>query len=137
MVGRVWPRHGGGGRPLNSVVRRHLKQHLSYDQARAEMAAWLERNAATPDHPESGYEEMDESLDRGGGPEWNKLLIALSFWDGWIDASNHQWRYYEPITEREWPLLAIEIAAALRADREIDNAVIRQTVDFSAKGGRK
>jgi hypothetical protein len=23
MVGRVWPRHGGGGRPLNSVVRRH------------------------------------------------------------------------------------------------------------------
>jgi ribosomal protein S18 acetylase RimI-like enzyme len=23
MVGRVWPRHSGGGRPLNSVVRRH------------------------------------------------------------------------------------------------------------------
>jgi hypothetical protein len=24
MVGRVWPRHGHRGRPLNSVVRRHL-----------------------------------------------------------------------------------------------------------------
>jgi hypothetical protein len=23
MVGRVWPRHSGGGRPLNSVVSRH------------------------------------------------------------------------------------------------------------------
>ena len=23
MVGRVWPRHSGGGRPLNSVVRHH------------------------------------------------------------------------------------------------------------------
>ena len=23
-MGRVWPRHGGGARPLNSVVRRHL-----------------------------------------------------------------------------------------------------------------
>ena len=24
MVGRVWPRHSGGGRPLNSLVRHHL-----------------------------------------------------------------------------------------------------------------
>ena len=24
MVGRVWPRHSGGGRPLNSVVRHHM-----------------------------------------------------------------------------------------------------------------
>jgi hypothetical protein len=25
MVGRVWPRHGGRGRPLNSVVRQHME----------------------------------------------------------------------------------------------------------------
>jgi hypothetical protein len=25
-VGRVWPRHGGGGRPLNSVVRCHKER---------------------------------------------------------------------------------------------------------------
>ena len=25
MVGRVWPRHGHRGRPLNSVVRTHLQ----------------------------------------------------------------------------------------------------------------
>ena len=24
MVGRVWPRHGHRGRPLNSIVRRHV-----------------------------------------------------------------------------------------------------------------
>jgi putative component of membrane protein insertase Oxa1/YidC/SpoIIIJ protein YidD len=23
-VGRVWPRHSGGGRPLNAIVRRHM-----------------------------------------------------------------------------------------------------------------
>src|ERR1700733_12872200 len=26
MVGRVWPRHGHHGRPLNSVVRHHVKR---------------------------------------------------------------------------------------------------------------
>jgi len=26
MVGRVWPRHGHRGRPLNSIVRHHVKR---------------------------------------------------------------------------------------------------------------
>ena len=34
-MGRVWPRHGHRGRPLNSVVRRHFRQrtmgHAIYD----------------------------------------------------------------------------------------------------------
>src|SRR5258706_7708758 len=28
IVGRVWPRHGGHGRPLNSVVRQHSWIHF-------------------------------------------------------------------------------------------------------------
>ena len=31
MVGRVWPRHGHCGRPLNSVVRRHAASAMSWD----------------------------------------------------------------------------------------------------------
>lgn len=30
-VGRVWPRHGGGGRPLSSVARRHMVFALDRD----------------------------------------------------------------------------------------------------------
>ena len=37
MVGRVWPRHGGGGRPLNSVV----SLHVGYADAFAKYGAKL------------------------------------------------------------------------------------------------
>jgi hypothetical protein len=32
MVGRVWPRHSGGGRPLNSVVRRHVPYEIAFSK---------------------------------------------------------------------------------------------------------
>jgi hypothetical protein len=33
-VGRVCPRHGGGGRPLNSVVRAHSQYRLRVEEVR-------------------------------------------------------------------------------------------------------
>ena len=34
-MGRVWPRHSGGGRPLNSIVRWHLEPFAITDAAAA------------------------------------------------------------------------------------------------------
>lgn len=33
------------------------------------------------------------------------VSLALGFWDGWSDARNHDWQYYEGIGERDWPRL--------------------------------
>jgi len=98
---------------------------MTYDEARLEMADWLERNATnSPNRPHDGYAVMDASIARGSESHWNKIFVALQFWDGWIDASNHEWRYYEPIMAADWPKLAREIAGALRADCEITNPVV-------------
>lgn len=100
---------------------------MTYDEARALLADHLERYASAVGSPEDGYDEVDSVLPRGGGPEWTKVFTALSFWDGWIDAWNHEWRYYEPIREEDWPVLAREIARSLREDREIrDPEVLRR-----------
>lgn len=43
-----------------------------------------------------------------------RVSVALQFWDGWIDARNHDWRYYPGIARDDWPRLARDIARSLR-----------------------
>ena len=50
--------------------------------------------------------------------------LAFGFWDGWGDASNHNWLYYEPITEDQWPIYAKEITSSLRAGKLPENSLI-------------
>ena len=97
---------------------------MTYDEARAIIAEHLERHASAAGSPQDGYDGVDVALPRDRGPAWAKVYTALSFWDSWIDAWNHQWRYYEPIREQDWPVLAREIARRLREDREIEDPVI-------------
>lgn len=56
----------------------------------------------SPAKPHAGYAELDHDLPRSADPQWKKLFIALNFWDGWIDASNHNWQHYEPIEAKDW-----------------------------------
>jgi hypothetical protein len=42
------------------------------------------------------------------------IAFAFTFWDNWVDASNHNWLYHDPITERDWPRFAREVAQAVR-----------------------
>ena len=41
------------------------------------------------------------------------IAIAMSFWDSWIDARNHDWHYYQGISQSDWPVLARTIASML------------------------
>ena len=52
------------------------------------------------------------SIDEINQPLYN---LAFRFWDDWADAANHEWKYYEPIKEAEWPSIAREIACSLRS----------------------
>ncbi len=103
---------------------------VTYDDARNQLADWLDHHAAaSPGQPHQAYDEIDAVLPRGNDPRWDKIFIALHFWDGWIDASNHDWRYYEPIQQSDWPVLAREIAADLRSDREITSSAVLARFD--------
>jgi hypothetical protein len=97
---------------------------VTYDAWRHRFATALEGAAEAHERGgvamiDAGYDEIDAILPRGAGPEYDKLHIALHFWDGWSDARNHEWRYYEGIDQGDWPILARGIAADLTANREI------------------
>lgn len=64
-------------------------------------------------------------------PGSSALCIAWNFWDGWIDARNHDWMYYEGIEKKDWPVLAQEIAKNLQDDSEIVNPVLIKYFDLT------
>jgi hypothetical protein len=84
----------------------------------------------------SGFDELDANLPRDGGPEFEQLFIALAFWDGWIDARNHDWQYYDEIGEADWPALARRIVASLASGQEITEPAVLRHFDFRARQPR-
>jgi hypothetical protein len=83
------------------------------------MAAALEADAALQER--GSVREIGENYD----PTYARILkinadydesvgFAFTFWDNWVDASNHEWQYHEPIREHDWPRFAREIAQAVR-----------------------
>jgi len=50
--------------------------------------------------------------------------MAFRFWDDWCDTSNHEWQYHEPITKKQWPQFARELAQCLRTGRMPTNLII-------------
>lgn len=108
---------------------------LSYSEAKQLFIAGLTRDAVAHEAQRFkdvgiGFDELDAGLPRGLGSEFDKLFIALNFWDGWIDARNHDWQYYKGIREADWPQLARQIVAALSEDREISESVVLAHFDL-------
>ncbi|MEL6950491.1 MAG: hypothetical protein AAGM16_10320 [Pseudomonadota bacterium] len=60
----------------------------------------------------------------GSHSQARDVAMALNFLDGWVDASNHDWQYYEGIDFQDWPGIAREISNALRAQTEISLPLI-------------
>jgi hypothetical protein len=86
------------------------------------------------------YEEVDATIPRNVGSEFNKVQIALEFWGAWLDSCEHDWYFYEPLKEADWPVLARRIVDDLNADREISDPVVvkkftpRPRHSFSVRG---
>ena len=101
----------------------------TYDNARDYMVAALRREADAQDEGRTGevgagFEKCDINLPREGDPRFRALHIALNFWDGWTDARNHEWLYYEPIRRDDWPRLARSIAAEIEANEDVTDCVV-------------
>ena len=108
---------------------------FTYPQAKAYLIEYLTKDA---EHQRAGqlaaigqgFDDIDMNLPRGAGSEFDKLHIALNFWDSWQDARNHEWQYYPKIKRDDWPRLAMSIIADLLADRNIQDAVILDQFNF-------
>jgi len=79
---------------------------------------------------EAGFDQLDSELPRDAGPEFDKLHVALQFWDCWIDARNHQWSYYPGLAAGDWPRLARTIVQDLQQNREISDERVLERFDF-------
>jgi hypothetical protein len=75
------------------------------------------------------YDDLDGRIPRDDSPESWRLTTALSFWDYWLDARNHDWAVFYGVSRDEWPVLAAEVAESLAADRAITNPRILSLVN--------
>lgn len=104
---------------------------FSYEDARQYLIEQLSRDAQL--HMDghfseigAGYDHFDSNLPRGNDPRYRTLFIALNFWDGWQDARNHEWLYYEGINSGDWPELAKTIIKSVAAEQEVtDERILR------------
>ncbi len=107
---------------------------LTYAAARDILVEHLRADARA--HHEEDYDRIGRRFDwlehqfpTGTAPELGKLHIALTFWDGWIDARNNGWPR-GAIAVGDWPGLADAVAADLAADREISSPAVLARFDI-------
>jgi hypothetical protein len=122
-------------RAVESDDRQGMITFRSYGAARDSLVGELLKDAVA--HDAGRFDEIGRRSDRMlvprvGPPELTKLRVALSFWDGWIDARNRGWQSDGDIAKAEWPVLARRIAADLTDDREISDARVGARFDASA-----
>lgn len=115
---------------------------MTYTEAKQSLIENLSRDAVAHESGRyrdigSAFDEADADLPRDGGPEFDRLLIALAFWEGWIDARNHEWLYYDGIGQSDWPVLARTVVESLAADREITAHTVLRHFDFRMPPSRE
>jgi hypothetical protein len=117
---------------------------LTYLTARDALVMHLREDAAAHeagrvDAVGRRFDAVERGLPRGNAPELTKLRVALTFWDGWIEARNGGWPSSIDIARAEWPQLARLIASDLAADRDITDPRLLARFDVGANpalGGR-
>lgn len=103
-------------------IRINLAQALKRDALLHERAKYMDIG--------QGFLNLRSLLRHGGDHRFQKLIVAMKFWDGWILARNTDWLEYPDIPERRWSELAKTVAADLEADREISSFQVRAQFDL-------
>jgi uncharacterized membrane protein YeaQ/YmgE (transglycosylase-associated protein family) len=109
---------------------------VTYRSARNSLVGALLKDAAEHqagrfDAIGSRFDIIERDLPRGAAAGLTKLRVALTFWDGWIDARNREWPAGGNVAKGEWPMLARRIASDLAEDREISDARVGARFDVS------
>ena len=62
------------------------------------------------------------------------VVIALAFWDAWLDEQNHNFPgFYDGISSADWPALGRSTAAALEAGASIGEPKILEHFTFKPR----
>jgi hypothetical protein len=106
------------------------------DATRDELVTFLRADAASHDAERFDaigrrFDDVERRFPRGVAPARGRLHLALTFWDGWIDARNNGWPG-GPIARSAWSGLARAVAADLEANREIADARVLACFDIEA-----
>jgi hypothetical protein len=105
------------------AARDLLVQHLRADATAHDVGAY--------DAVGRRFDAVERQFPVGTAPELGRLHIALTFWDGWIDARNNGWPRGR-VALADWPSLARGVAADLAADREISDPTVLELFDIVA-----
>jgi hypothetical protein len=81
------------------------------------------------------FDGFEHAFPSGDDAALGDLRIALTFWDAWIDARNHEWQTTAGIQPPEWSALARAIAADLAAERTIVDPRVRALFDTGSNRG--
>ena len=108
-----------------------------YDGLRERLANALQRDATLHkagqyDKLGEGFLELHAALRQGGDHRYQKLIVAIQFWDAWILARNTDWLEYDHIPEAVWGELGEKVAADLHADRNIVDPRVRAAFDLTS-----
>lgn len=108
-----------------------------YNLVRRRLAAAIKRDASLHklrryEHIGKDFLEFRSALRQGGDQRYQKLVVAIQFWDAWILARNTDWLEYEHIPEASWGELASGVAADLLADRDISDPRVRAAFDLTS-----
>jgi hypothetical protein len=113
---------------------------ITVDAARSQLAAYLASDAAA--HDAGRFDEIGRRFDSferhfpsGDDPAVTELRIALTFWDAWINARNHEWQTTAGIQPADWPALARAVAADLAAAGRIKDPNVRARFDAVGNSG--
>ena len=106
-----------------------MNNTFTYAEAKAVLIEALEQDAQLHEDGQfkklgARYDEVDARLPRGEGSDLTRLHFAFEFWSGWLDASEHDWRFYEPLKATDWPVHARAIATDLKHDTSTHNPVL-------------
>ena len=107
---------------------------MTYIEAREALVKHLLHDASAHDaerFDEIGrrFDSLENLFPRGRDASLMKLHVAMTFWDGWIDARNNGWPR-GAIAVEQWPALADAVAADLAADREISSPAVLERFDI-------
>jgi hypothetical protein len=109
MVGRVWPRHGHRGRPLNSIVRHRMDAPSKFQQPERYVGRPL--FVIVENYILDAIGELDEEALRGmvaivqrvwgGGDDWRATVRRELDWNDSIDQSyQDMWQKNREIATR-------------------------------------
>ena len=106
-----------------------MSQPYSYAEAKSALITLLTRDIELHEAKcfgdlGAGFDDFDTRLPRNSEHEFDKLFFAFEFWSGWLDSAEHDWFFYEPIHEADWPVLAKEVISNLQIDRATENPIL-------------